>query len=83
MQLPCLLWAGLQETPAALAHLMRGTGAVLLQREVPEHVNEAVAAAAVAAKVPVLLVRRLRGAVGLWLMQAIIQPLPACENSTQ
>lgn len=39
-----------------LAHLMVGTGAVLLQREVPEHVNEAVAAAAAAAGVPVLLV---------------------------
>ncbi len=40
-----------------MAHLMQGTGAVLLQREVPEHVNEAVAAAAAAAGVPVLLVR--------------------------
>ena len=59
---PCPLQ--LQEAPAALAHLMRGTGAVLLQREVPEHVNEAVAAAAAAAKVPVLLVRRLLASHG-------------------
>jgi hypothetical protein len=34
-----------------------GSGAVLLQREVPQHVNEAVAAAARAAGIPVLLVR--------------------------
>lgn len=47
----------MQESAADLAHLMVGTGAVLLQREVPEHVNEAVAAAAAAAGVPVLLVR--------------------------
>ena len=47
----------MQESAADLAHLMVGTGAVLLQREVPEHVNEAVAAAAAAAGVPILLVR--------------------------
>lgn len=54
----------MQESAADLAHLMVGTGAVLLQREVPEHVNEAVAAAAAAAGVPVLLVsagRTVRG----------------------
>lgn len=49
---------GLQEAPEALAHLMEGTGVVMLQREVPEHVNEAVAAAAAKAGVPVLLVRQ-------------------------
>lgn len=41
-----------RETPEALAHLMRGTGVLMLQREVPEHVNEAVAAAAAAAGCP-------------------------------
>ncbi len=45
-----------QLTAAALGHLVKGAGAVMLQREVPEHVNEAVAAAAGAAGVPVLLV---------------------------
>jgi hypothetical protein len=45
----------LQESPEALAHLMEGTGVVMLQREVPEHVNEAVAAAAAKAGVPVML----------------------------
>ncbi|KAL4426410.1 hypothetical protein ABPG77_004704 [Micractinium sp. CCAP 211/92] len=44
-----------QLTAAALGHLVKGAGAVMLQREVPEHVNEAVAAAAGAAGVPVLL----------------------------
>ncbi|EFN59383.1 hypothetical protein CHLNCDRAFT_137863 [Chlorella variabilis] len=44
-----------REAPEALAHLMEGTGVVMLQREVPEHVNEAVAAAAAKAGVPVLL----------------------------
>eukprot|EP00887_Chlorella_sp_A99_P004048 scaffold11.g4048.t1 len=44
-----------QEAPAALGRLLRGAGAVLLQQEVPEHVNEAAAAAAAAAGVPVLL----------------------------
>lgn len=39
---------------------MRGTGAVLLQQEVPHHVNEAVAAAASAAGVTVLLVSACR-----------------------
>jgi hypothetical protein len=48
----------LQESPGALAHLMVNTGAVLLQREVPEHVNMAVAAAAAAAGVPVIQVSR-------------------------
>ena len=43
--------------PAELAHLVRGTGVVLLQREINEHLNAAVAAAALAAGVPVLLVR--------------------------
>jgi hypothetical protein len=52
----CLLPAELQESPEALAPLLRGAGVVLLQREVPEHVNEAVAAAARTAGVPVLLV---------------------------
>ncbi|KAL4430864.1 hypothetical protein ABPG75_006120 [Micractinium tetrahymenae] len=42
-------------SPAALGHLVKGAGALMLQREVPEHVNEAVAAAAAAAGVPVLL----------------------------
>lgn len=51
-----------QEKPAALAHLVRGAGAVLLQREINEHMNEAVAAAAAAAGVPVLLVRGGGGA---------------------
>lgn len=46
----------MQATVAALGHLVKGAGAVMLQREVPEHVNEAVAAAAAAAGVPVLLV---------------------------
>jgi hypothetical protein len=50
----CLLPRAAQGEP--LAHLVRGAGAVLLQREVPEHVNMAVATAAAAAGVPVLLV---------------------------
>jgi hypothetical protein len=52
---------------------MRGTGAVLLQREVPEHVNEAVAAAAAAAGVPVIQVRACvggAGGLGMWGLQA-------------
>jgi len=36
-------------------HLVQNAGVVLLQREVPEHVNVAVAAAAVKAKIPVVL----------------------------
>eukprot|EP00967_Tisochrysis_lutea_P148494 scaffold283900_cov32-Tisochrysis_lutea.AAC.2 len=36
-----------------LCSLVRGASAVLLQREIPEHVNEAVAAEAVAAGVPI------------------------------
>jgi ribokinase len=36
-------------------HLVRNAGIVLLQREVPEHVNLAVAAAAVKEKIPVVL----------------------------
>lgn len=40
--------------PAALQPLLRGAGVLLLQREVPEHVNEAYAAAARALSVPVL-----------------------------
>ncbi|GAB4822855.1 hypothetical protein N2152v2_009901 [Parachlorella kessleri] len=43
-----------QEAPGSYAQLMEGMAVVLLQREVPEHVNEAVAAAAAAAGVPVL-----------------------------
>jgi hypothetical protein len=39
-----------------LSHLVVGAGVVLLQREVPEHVNMAVAAAAAAASVPVIQV---------------------------
>jgi ribokinase len=39
-----------------LSHLVVGAGVVLLQREVPEHVNMAVAAAAAAAGVPVIQV---------------------------
>jgi hypothetical protein len=39
-----------------LSHLVMGTGVVLLQREVPEHVNMAVAQAAAAAGVPVIQV---------------------------
>ena len=42
---------------ASLVALVRDAGAVLLQREVPEAVNEAVAEAAAAAGVPVLQVR--------------------------
>lgn len=42
---------------------MRDTGVVLLQREVPERVNLAVAAAAAAVGVPVLLVRVPLGVV--------------------
>jgi hypothetical protein len=42
----------------ALSHLVAGAGVVLLQREIPEHVNAAVAAAAAAAGVPVIQVRR-------------------------
>lgn len=54
---PCLLRPpSVQATAAALSHVVKGAGAVMLQREVPEHVNEAVAAAAAAAGVPVLLV---------------------------
>jgi hypothetical protein len=66
----CSACPALQEAPAALAHLMRGTGAVLLQREVPEHV----AAAAAAAKVPVLLVRlpgRSSGSMGCASMACV------------
>lgn len=37
--------------------LLSGVGVLLLQREVPEHVNLAAAQAAAAAGVPVLLVR--------------------------
>ncbi|KAF6255717.1 ribokinase/xylose isomerase [Scenedesmus sp. NREL 46B-D3] len=37
-----------------MSHLMGGVGVVLLQREIPEHVNMAVAAAAAAAGVPVI-----------------------------
>ncbi len=48
----------LQEAPGSYAQLMEGMAVVLLQREVPEHVNEAVAAAAAAAGVPVLQVDR-------------------------
>lgn len=44
-----------KQNKASLAHLVAGAGVVLLQQEVPEHVNEAVAAAAAAAHVPVLL----------------------------
>jgi hypothetical protein len=40
-----------------LDHLLVDVGVVLLQREVPEHVNMAVAEAAARAQVPVLLVR--------------------------
>lgn len=44
--------------PSTLAPQLLGVGIVLLQREVPEHVNEAYAAAAAAAGVPVLQVGR-------------------------
>lgn len=37
-------------------HLLEGVGVVLLQREIPEHVNMAVAEAAARAGVPVLQV---------------------------
>jgi hypothetical protein len=40
----------------ALSHLVVGAGVVLLQREVPEHVNMAVAQAAATAGVPVIQV---------------------------
>lgn len=52
----CSVTPQVQLTAAALGHLVKGAGAVMLQREVPEHVNEAVAAAAGAVGVPVLLV---------------------------
>lgn len=39
-----------------MSHLVRGVAAVLLQREVPDHVNLAVAQAAAAAGVPVIQV---------------------------
>ena len=63
-RLPASLPAGPPPQGEALGHVVRGAGAVLLQREVPEHVNEAVAAAAAATKVPVLLVGGRAGVVG-------------------
>ncbi|KAL4859502.1 Ribokinase [Chlorella vulgaris] len=47
--------AGLQGPAEAWAALLEGSALVMLQREVPEHVNMAVAAAAKAAGIPVLL----------------------------
>lgn len=46
-------WAPTSD-PASLQPLLRGAGVLLLQREVPEHVNEAYAAAAHALGVPVI-----------------------------
>ena len=54
---PCRCAAVPQGELASLVALVRDAGAVLLQREVPEAVNEAVAEAAAAAGVPVLQVR--------------------------
>ncbi|CAK0890887.1 unnamed protein product [Prorocentrum cordatum] len=42
------------EIPADLSRLVGGASAVLLQREIPEHVNEYVAQAASSARVPIL-----------------------------
>ncbi|GBF87518.1 ribokinase xylose isomerase [Raphidocelis subcapitata] len=48
-------WGGAAALAAAAAAAVRGAGALLLQREVPEAVNAAFASAAAAAGVPVLL----------------------------
>ena len=48
------MWPAEDEGGAWYADLVRGAGVLLLQREVPEHVNAALAAAAAAAGVPVM-----------------------------
>jgi len=47
-------WPGAPMEEGPLRSMVRGAAAVMLQREVPEHVNEAVAAEAHAAGVPVI-----------------------------
>lgn len=57
------------EHAAALGAAVRGAAAVMLQREVPEFVNEAVAAAAAQAGVPVMQVRRPVALHGSWRLR--------------
>ena len=61
----------LQLDPDSLQEVLQGAGVVLLQREVPERINLAVAAAAKAAGVIVMLVcEKGDGFDGVWVMQA-------------